>query len=77
MDETMPCSRDSILAAEAGPANQSWTPRMAFEQYAPRVYNLARRLLGSAEDAQDVTQDVLVQVIRKLSTRSISRVINP
>jgi RNA polymerase sigma-70 factor (ECF subfamily) len=29
---------------------------------------LARRLLGNPEDAEDVTQEVLLQVIRKLAT---------
>src|SRR5262245_34901946 len=34
----------------------------------PRVYNLARRMLGNDADAEDVTQDVLLQVVRKLDT---------
>src|SRR5262249_24948500 len=36
--------------------------------YGPRVYNLARRMLGNDADAEDVTQDVLLQVLRKLHT---------
>src|SRR5690348_15345342 len=39
-----------------------------FHEYAPRVYNLARRMLSSDADAEDVTQDVLLQVVRKLGT---------
>lgn len=39
-----------------------------FRDYAPRVYNLARRMLGNDADAEDVTQDVLLQVVRKLDT---------
>src|SRR5262249_13886914 len=39
-----------------------------FTEYAPRVYNLARRMLGNDADAEDVTQDVLLQVVRKLHT---------
>jgi RNA polymerase sigma-70 factor (ECF subfamily) len=39
-----------------------------FQEYAPRVYNLARRMLASDADAEDVTQDVLLQVVRKLDT---------
>jgi RNA polymerase sigma-70 factor (ECF subfamily) len=42
------------------------TPEQVFRQHAPRIYNLARRMLGSDSDAEDVTQDVLVQVIRNL-----------
>jgi RNA polymerase sigma-70 factor (ECF subfamily) len=34
----------------------------------PRIYNIARRMLGNDADAEDVTQDVLLQVIRKLDT---------
>ena len=44
------------------------TPEQVFREYAPRVYNLARRMLGNDADAEDVTQDVLVQVVRKLDT---------
>lgn len=44
------------------------TPEQVFRDYAPRIYNLARRMLGSDADAEDVTQDVLLQVVRKLDT---------
>jgi RNA polymerase sigma-70 factor, ECF subfamily len=44
------------------------TPELVFRDYAPRVYALARRMLGNDADAEDVTQDVLVQVVRKLDT---------
>src|SRR5262245_22674156 len=44
------------------------TPEQVFLEYAPRVYNLARRMLGNDADAEDVTQDVLLQVVRKLDT---------
>src|ERR1700756_421217 len=50
---------------EAGPP---LTPELVFHQYAPRVYHLARRMLGNNADAEDVTQDVLLQVVRKLDT---------
>src|SRR5438270_2134697 len=44
------------------------TPEAVFREYGPRVYNLARRMLGNDADAEDVTQDVLLQVVRKLNT---------
>jgi RNA polymerase sigma-70 factor (ECF subfamily) len=37
-----------------------------YHDYAPRVYSVARRMVASDTDAEDVTQDVLLQVIRKL-----------
>jgi RNA polymerase sigma-70 factor (ECF subfamily) len=44
------------------------TPESIFRDHAPRIYNLARRMLGNDADAEDVTQDVLLQVVRKLAT---------
>ena len=52
----------------ADPGNGELTPERVFREYAPRVYNLARRMLGNDADAEDVTQDVLLQVVRKLDT---------
>jgi RNA polymerase sigma-70 factor (ECF subfamily) len=53
-------SRDAV----GGPPS----PEKIFEEYAPRVYHLARRMLGNAADAEDVTQDVFLQLVRKLAT---------
>lgn len=44
------------------------TPEFVFREYAPRIYHIARRLLNNEADAEDVTQDVLLQVVRKLHT---------
>jgi RNA polymerase sigma-70 factor (ECF subfamily) len=44
------------------------TIEQVFREYAPRIYNLALRMLGNEADAEDVTQDVLLQLIRKLDT---------
>lgn len=44
------------------------TPERVFREFAPRVYHLARRMLGNEADAQDVTQDVFLQVVRKIDT---------
>src|SRR6266481_6123712 len=53
-------------AGQGSPA--ALTPDQVFRDYAPRVYNLARRMLGNDADAEDVTQDVLLQVVRKLDS---------
>jgi RNA polymerase sigma-70 factor (ECF subfamily) len=50
------------------PPPEKLTPELVFRDYAPRIYNLARRMLGNDADAEDVTQDVLLQVVRKLDT---------
>jgi len=50
------------------PLPEKLTPELVFREYAPRIYNLARRMLGNDADAEDVTQDVLLQVVRKLDT---------
>jgi RNA polymerase sigma-70 factor (ECF subfamily) len=44
------------------------TAEEIFYAYAPRVYKVARRMLDSDVDAEDVTQEVMLQVIRKLDT---------
>jgi RNA polymerase sigma-70 factor, ECF subfamily len=46
----------------------AYDAEQVFHLFAPRVYSLARRMLGNAADADDVTQDVLLQVVRKLAT---------
>src|SRR5688500_7966877 len=53
---------------EAATTNGKLTPEKIFREHAPRVYSLARRMLGNDADAEDVTQDVLLQVVRKLDT---------
>lgn len=50
------------------PPPDKLTPELVFHEYAPRIYNIARRMLGNDADAEDVTQDVLLQVVRKLDT---------
>lgn len=44
----------------------AFSAEQVYHDYAPRVYHVARRLLSSDIDAEDVLQDVLLQVVRKL-----------
>lgn len=50
------------------PTDAPLTVEDVFRDYAPRIYFLARRLLGNDADAEDITQEVLMQVLRKLDT---------
>src|SRR5687768_18316905 len=64
MDELFPRGADSPALWKLS------TPRLTAEQvfhaYGPRVYHVARKMLRCDNDAEDVTQDVLLQVVRKL-----------
>src|ERR1051325_7829223 len=53
---------------EAPATDGKLTPEKVMRDYGPRVYHLARRMLGNDADAEDVAQDVLLQVVRKLHT---------
>jgi RNA polymerase sigma-70 factor (ECF subfamily) len=55
-------------APRAIPAAPPLTPEGVFREHGPRVYNVARRILGNDADAEDVMQDVLLQVVRRLDT---------
>jgi RNA polymerase sigma-70 factor (ECF subfamily) len=68
MNETTPTQIDPPAREGQVPAGPPLTPVKVFEEYAPRVYHLARRLLGNAADAEEVAQDVFLQVVRKLAT---------
>ncbi len=68
MEESPRSRADPAGEVGRGPAGPPPTPERIFEEYAPRVYHLARRLLGNAADAEEVTQDVFLQVLRKLPT---------
>jgi RNA polymerase sigma-70 factor (ECF subfamily) len=59
---------DEPPRADGPLTEQKLTPELVFREYAPRIYHIARRMLGNDADAEDVTQDVLLQVVRKLDT---------
>ncbi len=50
------------------PDTEPLTPERVCREYAHRIYRVALRMLGNETDAEDVTQDVLLQVVRKLDT---------
>ena len=64
---TLPYRRERVPQEDYA---DSPAPPLSAEQvyrdYAPRVYSMARRMVGNEADAEDVAQDVLLQVVRKL-----------
>lgn len=48
------------------PAAPALSAEQVYRDYAPRVFNIARRMVSSDMDAEDIMQDVLLQVVRKL-----------
>jgi RNA polymerase sigma-70 factor (ECF subfamily) len=50
------------------PPPDQLTPELIYREYAPRIFTIARRMLGNDADAEDVMQEVLLLVIRKLDT---------
>ena len=65
LSRTSPDHPEGPVSSPKGPPA---TAEEVFLSHTPRVYNLARRMLGNDADAEDVTQDVLLQVVRKLDT---------
>jgi RNA polymerase sigma-70 factor (ECF subfamily) len=56
---TLPAPKDSHSPAPL-------SAEQVYHDYAPRVYNVARKMVRTDVDAEDVTQDVLLQVVRSL-----------
>jgi RNA polymerase sigma-70 factor (ECF subfamily) len=57
-----------IKPTPKGDISTPQTAEQIYHDYASRVYHMARRMVRNEMDAEDVTQDVLLQVVRKLPT---------
>src|SRR5438445_2081783 len=68
MDATHLLQSDSLTFAPDDLERRSLTAERVYHDYAPRVYNMARRMVSNEKDAEDVTQEVFLQVVRKLPT---------
>jgi RNA polymerase sigma-70 factor (ECF subfamily) len=60
--------KDRHSPAKTSTSEAPLSAEQVYHVYAPRVYNMARRMVRSDIDAEDVTQDVLLLVVRKLPT---------
>jgi RNA polymerase sigma-70 factor, ECF subfamily len=61
-------NQPSDCSSFAGDSMQPTSVEEVLLSCASRVYSVARRMLGQDADAEDVTQEVLIQVIRKVDT---------
>jgi len=49
-------------------AREEWAARLAWSRYAPMVYGLLDRALGSAGESEDLTQEVFLRVFARIHT---------
>ena len=68
MDEPHPITSDSLTLPAEDLQRRQLTAEQVYHDYAPRIYNMARRMVSNEKDAEDVTQEVFLQVVRKLPT---------
>src|SRR5262245_21659171 len=68
MDESHLLQSDPLPFAPDDRQRRNLTAEQVYHDYAPRVYNVARRMVNNEKDAEDVTQEVFLQVVRKLPT---------
>jgi len=68
MDATHLINPGSLSLAPEDRQRLRLTAEQVYRAYGPRVYNIARKMVSNEKDAEDVTQDVFLQVVRKLPT---------
>src|SRR5215468_9628671 len=68
MDEPHLLQSSSLTFAPEDLDRLPLTAEQVYHEYALRVYNMARRMVSNEKDAEDVTQEVFLQVVRKLPT---------
>ncbi len=58
-EPSRPDDHEIVRALGAG---EAWAASFVWNAYAPKVFRIAARVLGSDSDAEDITQDVLARV---------------
>jgi RNA polymerase sigma-70 factor (ECF subfamily) len=64
--EAQPKTDRELVAALL--AREPNAPALAWRKYAPRIFGIVHRTLGSAGDAEDVTQDIFLRVFSRVHT---------
>lgn len=59
---------DDATLARAGSKGEAWAEKEIWFRFAPMVYALLRRTMGSRHDAEDFLQEVFVRVFERLRT---------
>lgn len=67
MKEIVHMHRDLIEAAKKGERSAQ---KSLFDLYSRALYNIGMRILGNADDAADVTQEVFLEIFKKLDSFS-------
>ncbi|GAB5417468.1 MAG: sigma-70 family RNA polymerase sigma factor [Crocinitomicaceae bacterium] len=67
MKEIVHMHRDLIEAAKKG---ERYAQKSLFDLYSKAMYNIGMRILGNPDDAADVTQDVFLEIFKKLDSFS-------
>jgi RNA polymerase sigma-70 factor (ECF subfamily) len=68
MDDRITHGAGNLPSPQETYSDQALSAEQVYQDYAPRVYSTVRRMVRNDLDAEDVTQDVLLQVVRKLPT---------
>src|SRR5512136_2138906 len=64
-DETQPNDMELVVLAQHG---QREALETLLQRHQDWIYNIALRMVGSPQDAEDVTQEILIKLLTKLST---------
>lgn len=65
MEKIVHIHRDLIEAAKKG---ERFAQKSLFDLYSKALYNVGVRILGNTDDAADITQEVFVEIFRKLDS---------
>jgi RNA polymerase sigma-70 factor (ECF subfamily) len=67
-DEYLGADADDAVLCRQAMEGEVWAQREIWFRFAPMVYGLFRRALGSGHDHEDLAQEVFLRVFRKLHT---------